>query len=107
MRVFAFVRAERSLRPRVGLFAPLRDNLTSSEQLLAPFRSAQLRSSLSILTEPHDELTSSSLFAERKIMECSAWAHSTLMPADLITLAHFSIWSAMNFPNSADVRDIG
>src|SRR5215510_14453408 len=67
MRVFAFVRAERSLRPRVGLFAPLRDNLTSSAQLLAPFRSAQLRSSLSILTEPHDELTSSSLFAERTL----------------------------------------
>ena len=34
-------------------------------------------------------------------------AHSGLMPADLITLAHLSIWPAMNFPNSADVNDIG
>ena len=34
-------------------------------------------------------------------------AHSGLMPADLITLAHLLIWPAMNFPNSADVNDIG
>src|SRR5215510_4478207 len=32
---------------------------------------------------------------------------SALMPTDLITLAHFSVSSAMNFPNSADVIDIG
>src|SRR5262249_12987049 len=33
--------------------------------------------------------------------------YSALMFAARITLAHFSIWSAMNFPNSADVNDIG
>src|SRR5262245_35751103 len=33
--------------------------------------------------------------------------HCGLMPADLITLAHLSVWSAMNFPNSADVNEIG
>jgi len=44
----AFVPVERSLRPRVGLFAPLRDKVTSSAQPQG--------SSLSILTEPHDEL---------------------------------------------------
>ena len=31
-------------------------------------------------------------------------AHSGLMPADLITLAHLSISAAMNFPNSADAQ---
>ena len=34
-------------------------------------------------------------------------AYSALMLAARTTLAHFSIWSAMNFPNSADVNDIG
>src|SRR5262245_2917939 len=29
------------------------------------------------------------------------WDHSGLMPADLITLAHFSVSSAISFPNSA------
>src|SRR5262245_23687859 len=48
MRVFAFVPVERSLRPRVGLFAPLRDKVTSSAQSLAYQ-----------LTEPNDELASS------------------------------------------------
>jgi hypothetical protein len=38
---------------RVRLFAPLRAKITSSAQSLVPFGSAQ--SSLSILTEPHDE----------------------------------------------------
>src|SRR5262249_3004636 len=33
--------------------------------------------------------------------------HSGLMLAARITLAHLSVWSAMNFPNSADVNDIG
>jgi len=55
-RLPAFVPVERSLRPRVGLFAPLRDKVTSSAQSLAPFRSGQQGSSLSILTEPRDEL---------------------------------------------------
>src|SRR5262249_37852715 len=53
-RALAFVPIERSLRPRVGLFAPLRDKVTSSAQSLVP--SGQ--PSLSILTEPHDELAS-------------------------------------------------
>src|SRR5262245_40304589 len=55
----AFVPVERSLRPRVGLFAPLRDKVTSSAQSLAPppGRPSQ-GSSLSILTEPRDELAS-------------------------------------------------
>src|SRR5262249_12509760 len=34
--VLAFVPVERSLRPRVGLFAPLRDKVTSSAQSLVP-----------------------------------------------------------------------
>jgi glucans biosynthesis protein len=56
-RAAAFVPVERSLRPRVALFAPLRDKVTSSAQLLAPaFRRLSQGSSLSILTEPHDEL---------------------------------------------------
>src|SRR6516162_9752061 len=35
-RAFAFVPVERSLRARVGLFAPLRDKVTSSAQSLVP-----------------------------------------------------------------------
>src|SRR6516162_3500034 len=35
-RTFAFVPVERSLRARVGLFAPLRDKLTSSAPSLVP-----------------------------------------------------------------------
>ena len=35
-RAFAFVPVERSLRARVGLFAPLRDKVTSSGQSLVP-----------------------------------------------------------------------
>src|SRR5262249_36134799 len=56
-RALAFVPVERSLRPRVGLFAPLRDKVTSSAQPLVPpsGRPGQ-GSSLSILTEPHAEL---------------------------------------------------
>src|SRR5215831_17262391 len=57
-RALAFVPVERSLRPRVGLFAPLRDKVTSSVQSLVPpsGRPSQ-RSGLPILT--HDELASS------------------------------------------------
>src|SRR5262249_59312962 len=52
-----FVPVERSLRPRVGLFAPLRDKVTSSAQsLVAPSGRPSQRSGLPILTEPHDEL---------------------------------------------------
>src|SRR5262245_35321539 len=55
-RALAFVLVERSLRPRVGLFAPLRDKVTSSAQSLG----------LPILT--HDEFASSldHLVCERK-----------------------------------------
>src|SRR5262249_44231624 len=55
-RALAFVPVERSLRPRVGLFAPLRDKVTSSAQpLVPPAGRPSQGSSLSILTEPHDE----------------------------------------------------
>src|SRR5262245_24040124 len=47
-----FVPVERGLRSRVGLFAPLRDKVTSSAQPLVP--SGQ--PSLSLLTRPRDEL---------------------------------------------------
>ena len=40
------------------------------------------------------------------VTECQAH-HSGLMPADLITLRHFSISSAMNVASSADVNGIG
>src|SRR5262249_39806870 len=33
--------------------------------------------------------------------------HSALMPENLITLAHFSVSSAVNLPNSAGVIDMG
>src|SRR5262245_24579797 len=42
----------------------------------------------------------------RRVMECQR-DHSGLMPANLITLAHFSVSSAMNFPNSGGVIGIG
>src|SRR6516165_4834632 len=57
MCALAFVPVERSLRPRVGLFAPLRDKITSSAQSLVPLLVGPSQgSSLSILTAPHDEL---------------------------------------------------
>jgi hypothetical protein len=55
-RVLAFVSVKRSLRPCVRLFAPLRDKVTSSAQSLVPCGRASRGSSLSIVTEPHDEL---------------------------------------------------
>src|SRR5262249_18120687 len=57
MRVFAFVPVERSLRPRVGLFAPLRDkgHLVGTVTGPLPVGPSQ-GSSLSILREPHAEL---------------------------------------------------
>src|SRR5262245_29817287 len=50
----AFVPVERSLRPRVGLFAPLRSPRRHSHW--PPFRSAQPRIGPTNPTEPHDEL---------------------------------------------------
>jgi len=43
-------------------------------------------------------------FAERKVMEDPAMSadQSGLMPANFTTLAHFSMSSAMNLPNSAE-----
>jgi len=38
---------------------------------------------------------------------CSRADHSGLMPANLITLAHFSVSFEMNFPKSAGVIGIG
>src|SRR5262249_40126812 len=52
----AFVPVERSLRLRVGLFAPLRDKVTSSAQSQVPSSRPSQGSSLLILSEPHDEL---------------------------------------------------
>src|SRR5262249_61824027 len=63
-----FVPVERSLRPRVGLFAPLRDKVTSSAQSLVP--SGQ--PSLSILTEPRDELAPSTRSPRRRGRPASA-----------------------------------
>src|SRR5712691_11737547 len=55
--VLAFVVFERRPLMRVRLFAPLRDKVTSSAQsLVPPCGRASQASSLSILTEPHDEL---------------------------------------------------
>src|SRR5262245_2969770 len=45
-------------------------------------------------------------FAERQLWNIGA-VHSGLMPANLITLAHFSVSFAMNFPKSAGVIGIG
>src|SRR5262249_44252971 len=57
-RALGFVPVERSLRPRVGLFAPLRDKVTSSAQSLVPPSGRPSQGSrLPILT--HDELASS------------------------------------------------
>src|SRR5215475_12853425 len=57
-RALAFVPVERSLRPRVGLFAPLRDKVTSSAQSLVPLPVGPAKDrAYQSLT--HDELASS------------------------------------------------
>src|SRR5262245_26883976 len=77
MRGLGFVPVE---RPRVGLFAPLRDRVTSSAQSLVP--SGQ--PSLSILTEPHDELapvhsiTSSAVIRGTDVTEYLAGSRGSL-----------------------------
>src|SRR5262249_1348640 len=53
-RDLLFVPVERSLRPRVGLFPPLRDKVTSSA-LVPPSGRPSPGWSPSILSEPHDE----------------------------------------------------
>src|SRR6516162_5667478 len=54
-RALAFVPVERSLRPRVGLFAPLRDKVTRTVTGSPSGRPSQ-GSGLPILAAPHDEL---------------------------------------------------
>src|SRR5262249_25412715 len=39
---------------------------------------------------------------QRDVMEYGLHAHSALIPANLITLPHFSVSSAMNLPKSAE-----
>jgi hypothetical protein len=46
----------------------------------------------------HDKIAR---FAERDVMERLGLNHSGLMPADLITLPHFSVSSATSLPKSA------
>src|SRR5262249_928818 len=57
-RVFGFVPVERSLRPRVGLFAPLRDKGHLVGTVTGSSGRPSQGSRPSILTEPHDELAS-------------------------------------------------
>src|SRR5262249_24004317 len=94
---------------RFRLFAPLRDKVTSSAQSLAPFRSGYQRPSLSILTEPHDELapfhpiTSSAAIRGTDVTEFGSGLppQSALMPANFTTLAHFSVSLARRRPKLA------
>src|SRR5262249_34092510 len=44
---------------------------------------------------------------DETVFESAAGAHCTVIPADLITFAHLSVSSAMNFANPADVNGIG
>src|SRR5262249_7880587 len=69
---------------------------------------------LSILTQPRDTLAPFHTRSRRRRYSrngrygmCSRADHSGLMPANLITLAHFSVSFAMNFPKSAGVIGIG
>src|SRR5262249_33421130 len=110
----AFAPVERSLRPRVGLFAPLRDKVTSSAQPLVPPPGRPSQGwSLSILTEPRDELAPfHTRSPRRRYSRNGIYGKSSrslrprlhpygLMLAARITLPHFSVSSAMNFPNWA------
>jgi hypothetical protein len=118
-----FVPVERSLPPCVRLFAPLRDKVTSSTQSLVPSRPGppSQGSSLSILTEPHDELAAFVCSEknivrgdERAIRGTGVTEHwiglphqSALMLRVRMTLPHFSVSSAMNLPKSAGEPAIG
>src|SRR5262245_27174438 len=90
---------------RLRLFASLRAKITSSAQPLVP--SGQ--PSLSILTEPHDEvaplpsITSAVRHSLNGLYGISTpdRPHSALMPANFTTLPHFSVSSAMSLPKSA------
>src|SRR5262249_38068952 len=100
----AFVPVERSLRPRVGLFAPLRDKVTSSAQPLVP--SGQ--PSLSILTEPRDELAPSysiTSSASASILSGS-WRPSVLAVLALITRSNLDrqVSRLLTLENPSDIN---
>src|SRR5262245_23034129 len=94
----------------VRLFAPLRAKITSSAQpLVPPSGRASQGSSLSILTEPHDELAPFHARSPRRRysrnglygISTADRPQSTLMLRARITLPHFSVSSAMSFAKSA------
>src|SRR5215468_3238751 len=103
---------------RLRLFAPLRDKVTSSAQSLVPPSGRPSQgSSLSILTEPHDELAAFHTRSPRRRYSRNGSygisgpraerPYSGLTLAARITLAHFSVSLAMSLPNSAGVIGIG
>src|SRR5262249_12630174 len=85
-RALAFVPVERSLRPRVGLFAPLSDKVTSSAQSLIPVSVASQGSSLSILTEPHDKLAAHSITPSAAIRGTKRYGKSFRFSAETSSL---------------------
>src|SRR5262249_3190310 len=94
---------------RFRLFASLRAKVTSSARSLVPVPVGQPKSSLSILTEPQHKLSavhSAAAIRGTDFMEYRRRAehYSALMLADLITLPHFSVSSAMSLPKSAGVN---
>src|SRR5215471_19208570 len=103
-RTLAFVPVERSLRPRVGLFAPLRDKVTSLAQPLVPPPVGPAKDRACQSYAFSHSITSSPLFAERNIMEDLPGLpdQSALTPANFTTLADFSVSSTRSLPKSAD-----
>src|SRR5262245_14044694 len=85
-RALAFVPVERSLRPRVGLFAPLRDKVTSSAPSLIPVSVANQGSSLSILTESHDKLAAHSITPSAAIRGTKRYGKSFRSSAETSSL---------------------
>src|SRR5262245_39871458 len=82
----AFVSFERSLPPRVGLFAPLRAKVTSSAQSLIPVSVASQGSSLSILTESHDKLAAHSITPSAAIRGTKRYGKSFRSSAETSSL---------------------
>src|SRR5262245_4984630 len=101
----------------VRLFAPLRAKITSSAQpLVPPSGRPSQGSSLSILTEPRDELAPFHTRSPRRRFSRNGtlWNIGTVFgnqsgfaPENFTTFAHFSVSSAMNLPNSAGDIGIG
>src|SRR5437660_2075392 len=56
---------------------------------------------LDLSHRPHHKRLPRQRFSATGFMECRAGDYSALMPADLITLPHFSVSSAMSLPKSA------